>query len=56
MRAGRVVGRGWGMGVVGSWLAWETRQVAAHWRQDVRRGFLFGVSVGGAALAWLGLA
>ena len=41
--------------MVGDWLRWELAQRAAHWRDDTRRGFAFGLAVAAPALAWLGL-
>ena len=41
--------------LIARWLRWERRQVAAHWRTDVRRGFWFGAWLGGVLAAWLGL-
>ena len=41
--------------MVASWVRWERAQVAAHWRDDARRGFALGLWLGGILVAWLGL-
>ena len=41
--------------MIARWLRWERARLAAHWREDARRGFLFGVAVAGPLLGWLGL-
>ena len=37
------------------WMRWKRRQLAAHWREDARRGFLLGLAVASPLLAWAGL-
>ena len=42
--------------LIARWLRWERRQVAAHWRADLRRGYGLGVWLGGALAARAGAA
>ena len=43
-------------GPIARWWQREWAGAGPHWKDDARRGFLFGVSVGVPVAAWLGLA
>ena len=42
-------------GPIARWLRRHRAKAAPHWKDDARRGFLFGLASAGPVLNWLGL-